>query len=114
MANVKGKIKEQNGRRILVQRILERKYIQPGQIWLSSTNSEVTVSRTEWFDEDLWVYYRSEGQEGVRELDKDSFSFQCRYCLDVDGPGIPVELQAEFQLLPTVVERKVGGLTIWE
>ena len=114
MTAVKGKLKEENGRRILIQRILERKYIQPGQVWVSSSGNEVTISRVEWFDDDLWVYYRPKGEDEGRELDKESFSFQCRYCLDVDGPRVPAEIQAEAVLLPTVVFRKVDGGMVWE
>ena len=100
MAKIKGKILEKDGRRLLAQRILERKYIQSGQIWVSSSGSEVTISRVEWFDEDLWVYYWPKGEDGERELDKESFAFQCRYCLDVDGPRVPAEIQAEVLLMP--------------
>lgn len=114
MSKIKGKIKEQDGRRILIQRVLDRKHIRPGQVWVDSGGCSVTISRTQWFDDDLWVYYWPEGESGKREIDKESFSFQCRYCLDVSGPQVPPDLLAEAELMPAVVFRKVDGGVIWE
>lgn len=78
-----------NGRRLLCGCILPVEKIHPGQQWAPASGGNYTVTVVEVVGE--WVTY--EGERQPRHA-KDFFSFQCRYCLVLDGPDIPQELTA--------------------
>lgn len=77
------RVENVNGRNILCGGILPLGKIFPGQMWTAADDSEwdVIVTRVSGAD----VTYRAV-KDGV-EGDKDFFSFQCRYCLILDGSG---------------------------
>lgn len=76
----------QNGYRIAVGHIFKGDEIEPGSRWISTTNGIVTIEEVkllntsdgyEWHE----VYYSWEVEGERYTHEKDSFSFQCRYCL---------------------------------
>lgn len=56
--------------------------IKVGSRWISSSNSIVTVVS---IDNSEWVKYEWMGSDGtVKQHEKESFAFQCRYSLIVE------------------------------
>ena len=102
MSNKNGVILHKDNYKVVIQTIIDKTLIRPGQIWRDSIGSPVVVTRTEWFDGELCIYYRPKYDTDGLVHDKDSFSFQCRYCLDPEGPAISQELQARLDALPVV------------
>lgn len=74
------RIEIQNGLRIICGHIFPANEIFSGEKWMSSGNSVVTIDRVE--DGDVYYYWYENGVK--KEHDKDSFSFQCRYCKIVE------------------------------
>lgn len=79
-----------NGRWLLCGCILPIEHIKHEQTWAAASGSEHTVQISAV--RDGWVCYswREKGQ--VRYHEKDSFAFQCRYCLVLPTADIPEEL----------------------
>ena len=77
------RVEKVNGRNILCGCILPVGKIFPGQMWTSADDDgwDVIVTRISGAE----VTYRAVKDGG--ECDKDFFSFQCRYCLVLDGSG---------------------------
>lgn len=75
--------KDVKGRNILWSGILPVGKIFPGQMWTVADDSgwDVIVTRVSGSE----VTCRA--VEDGREFDKDFFSFQCLYCLILDGSG---------------------------
>lgn len=73
-----GRIEVQYGRAILCGVILCKDDIEPGQVWQGSSGTTVTVQAV---DSDGWVTYGWAEGDAPRTHTKDSFAFQCRYCL---------------------------------
>ena len=88
------RVEQHNGRYILCGAILPTEFIKHGQLWMSSGNLIVRVT---YVKNGEWVYYSWEEQGEVRQYSKDSFAFQCRYCLVLDGPEIPADIQAAYK-----------------
>ena len=65
--------------------ILPAEKIEVGQVWMSSGGGLVTIE-----DVDQFGVVRYSWPDGMNE--KDSFSFQCRHSLVLNGPEIPEEL----------------------
>ena len=97
-----GKVLDRNGVKSVIQIILDKREIRPDQRWRDSTGSPVIVTETQWIDGDLFVYYKSEGSGSPIIHDRDSFSFQCRYCLDPNSPSISAELRKQIVGMPIV------------
>ena len=76
------RIERHNGRNIVCGHIYPVSEIKLGSRWAGSSGHEVTVIKIEndWV---TYVWREGEDQHKVRH-EKDSFSFQCRYCLIVD------------------------------
>lgn len=68
------RVEEHYGRRIVCGHIYPADKIQPGQLWQGSSGSLVQITGVRERD----VSYRQ--SDGTCNT-KDSFSFQCRYCL---------------------------------
>lgn len=102
MSNKSGVILQKDGYRVIAQTILDKTLIRPGQLWRDSAGSTVVITRTEWFDGELCVFYRPQYDSDGLVHDKDSFSFQCRYCLDPDGPGVPAKLEQQIAAMQEV------------
>ena len=74
------------GRAILCGVILPINKIRVGQEWVGSSGHLVKVYAIKDKDQ---IYYKWRGRDVEWEYhDKDSFSFQCRYCLDVTGVNV--------------------------
>lgn len=74
-------IEEHNGYTIVVRHTFPISKILPGQVWQSSGGSQVVIIST---DGKEWVKYSwYEGDKNI-EYEKQSFTFQCRYCLVLD------------------------------
>ena len=71
---------EHFGRKIVCGHMFPVSGIVPGQKWQSSSGNIVTVQAVKGD----WVEYAWTTGEGHMEHEKDSFSFQCRYCLIVE------------------------------
>ncbi len=74
-----------NNRYLLCGHILSTAFVRVGQVWApaSGGNYEVTITDVT----DGWVTYEwNEWDESgiIKHHSKDSFSFQCRYCLVID------------------------------
>ena len=76
------RLEVKHSRVLLCGHILSREFILPGQRWASAdgSNREVTITSVN-FDK---VEYCWDQNGSVVYHSKDSFSFQCRYCLVVD------------------------------
>lgn len=70
---------------VLCGAILPAEKIEVGQVWMNSNGGLVTIEEVDQFG-----VVRYSWQGGMNE--KDSFSFQCRYSLVLNGPEIPEEL----------------------
>jgi len=70
------------GEWVICGEVFPAEFICPGQLWQGSSGSVVIVESVR----DNWVVY-SWIERGAKVVhSKDCFSFQCRYCLIVDGP----------------------------
>lgn len=69
----------ENGHKILVQTMVKATEIKKGSRWISSENYIVTVTEIDLERKEL-SYIDGLGNK----IDKDIFSFQCRYCLIVE------------------------------
>jgi hypothetical protein len=74
-----GRVEIVNGKRLLCGVILPVARIQVGQTWAAASGSNLTVEVTQV--KDGWVEYCWSERGETRHHFKDSFSFQCRYCL---------------------------------
>ena len=84
------RIEEWNGKKIVCEHIFPASEIKVGSVWTSGSLGGYTVTvekvvARNWFYQGKMktsydVYYRENDGE-KRLLDKDSFVFQCRYCL---------------------------------
>ena len=79
-----------NGHTAVVRHIFKGSEIQPGSIWISSGKTIVRVEKVikrmtrEADPKPLFDVFYSWYENGVKKThNKDSFSFQCRYCLIV-------------------------------
>lgn len=79
------RIEQHFGRWIVCGHIYSAEEIVAGQVWQSSGGGTVTVEGTEKFGDQTWVTYSwiTNGEKMLYE--KDSFSFQCRYCLVLEN-----------------------------
>ena len=82
-----------NGHTFIVGHIFPGQSIKEGTRWISSSNSIVTVDKVVSYpasdheNKHSYIVHYSWEENGERKShDKDSFSFQCRYCLIVDSP----------------------------
>lgn len=96
-----GKVLDKDGVKSVIQVILDKREIRPGQIW-RGVSSTAIVKETRWFDDDLWVYYSYPDDASGKVLDKEAFSFQCRYCLDPTSPNISPKLAAYIATLDVI------------
>lgn len=79
------RIEKQGDYNIICGCILPIDCIKPNQQWIGTGNSPVTVSKVEGGD----VYYTWYEKGELKIHHKESFSFQCRYCLIVDLDNLP-------------------------
>ncbi len=79
------RIEKQGNYYIICGYILDIDDIKPNQQWIGTGNSPVTVSKVEDGD----VYYTWYEKGNLKINSKDSFAFQCRYCLIVDLDNLP-------------------------
>lgn len=79
------RVEQHHDRYVLCGAILPTEKIEVGQVWMNSSGGLVTVE-----DVDQFGVVRYSWQGDMNE--KDSFSFQCRYSLVLNGPEIPEEL----------------------
>lgn len=81
------RIEKHNGRNIVCGGIFPETEILPNQLWQSSGGSTVTIVSKSYTEgksgKTCWVKYMWTENCGVVFHEKDSFSFQCRYCLVV-------------------------------
>lgn len=77
------------GKYTLCGGILPPEKIEPGQVWQGSSGATVTVDKVEKRGELHWVTYHWFSDDEFRDHDKDSFSFQCRYCLVLPNENLP-------------------------
>lgn len=82
------RVEFQNGRFILCGVILPKEKIEVGQTWAAG-NSIVQVDEVDQFG---WVRYHWFENDELRSNEKESFSFQSRYCLVLPSSQIPKEL----------------------
>lgn len=87
------RVEQRNGRYILCGAILPTKFIEPGQLWVSSGNNLALVSGVR----DDWVGYTWKENGRTVYHEKTAFAFQCRYCLVLGGPEIPADIQAAYK-----------------
>jgi hypothetical protein len=80
------------GHTFIVGHIFPGQSIQAGSRWISSSNNIVTVDKVVSYpasdheDQNWYHVHYSWEENGERKThEKDSFSFQCRYCLLVDS-----------------------------
>ena len=79
------RIETQNGRKIVCGHIFKIDKIKVGQIWQGVGGFTVTITKIE----NNHIYYQWEEENGiVKTHNKESFAFQCRYCLVVDETWI--------------------------
>jgi hypothetical protein len=80
-----------HGRWLLCGHILAHDEIQVGQTWAAADGGNYTV---QVLDVDRFGWVRYSWTEGVEERshEKESFAFQCRYCLVLPSNQIPKEL----------------------
>jgi hypothetical protein len=76
------RIEKSKGHKIVCGHIYPVNEIVLGSKWMGSSGGIVTVIKIE-NDQVTYTWREGEDQKKVRH-DKDSFSFQCRYCLIVD------------------------------
>ena len=77
------KINNINGRRLVCQHMFIDDQIKPGQTWAPADGSDYTVTIISVIDG--WVVYQYDKSDGaISTHEKDTFSFQVRYCLVVD------------------------------
>lgn len=70
---------DSSGNRIVCGHIYPLSEIRVGSRWVGSTGGKVTVTKV---DEKGWIHY---DQTNGPPHQKDSFSFQCRYCLILEN-----------------------------
>ena len=75
-------IKTAYGRNIVCEHIYPANQIVAGSVWQGSTGSLVTVDGV---DANGWVHYHWKEVGSIRMHEKESFAFQCRYCLVVES-----------------------------
>lgn len=71
--------------------------IKVGQTWAvaDATDFTVTIDEIKGEGQLVWIYYTWQRPDGrTARHAKDWFSFQCRYCLVLETPVIPMELLA--------------------
>lgn len=79
------RIEKHNGHKIVCGHIYPANEVKVGSQWMGSSGSKVTVTKKRKAGELTWVSYEWKNSDGtVSTHEKDSFSFQCRYCLIVD------------------------------
>lgn len=76
------RIETVHGRHLVCGHIFKFEEIEVGQVWASADGSDRTVRVTRTRP-GQWVEYEWEVQGQTKSHQKDSFSFQCRYCLVV-------------------------------
>ena len=75
-------IEEHHGRKIVCRHIFKADEIKIGSRWQGSGGSIVEVTSVDGLG---WVEYKWNDSLGeVKVHEKESFAFQCRYCLIVD------------------------------
>lgn len=74
-----------NGRWLLCGHILPTDKIEVGQVWAAGSGA-VQVTNVDQFG---WVTYTWTERDEVRFHEKESFAFQCRYCLVLPSAEIP-------------------------
>lgn len=82
-----------NNRWLLCGCILPVEAIKVGQEWASGSGTVTIVA----VDDDGWVTYSWEERGELRRWNKESFAFQCRYCLVLPTPEIPPELKGNHE-----------------
>lgn len=84
------RIETVRGRHLLCGGPIPERMIKNGQVWAAASGSgiEVKISAVR----DGWVGYTWRENDKAQYHEKDSFSFQCRYCLVLDTPDVPDEL----------------------
>ena len=80
MAEPNMRIEKHHGNNIVCGHIYPASELKSGQRWQSSSGHVVTIQSIVNLD---WVRYVWEENGATRHTEKDSFSFQCRYCLIV-------------------------------
>ncbi len=76
------RIEIHNGNKIVCGHIYDCSEIKSGQRWQSSGNSIVTIHKVNYETKEVLYWYMDNGKETYHT--KDSFSFQCRYCLIIE------------------------------
>jgi hypothetical protein len=82
---------EVNGRWLLCGHILDKSKIEVGQTWAAADGGNYTVQITD-VDQFGYVRYCWEERGETRFHEKESFAFQCRYCLVLPSAEIPEDL----------------------
>ena len=78
------RIENINGYNIVCGNIFHPNDIEDSSVWMGSSGSKVVVTHTRRYGDIVEVYYIQTSDPSFREIHKDSFAFQCRYCLVVD------------------------------
>jgi hypothetical protein len=76
-----------NGRYLLCGHILKRSQLAVGQTWAPASGADRTVKIVGI--ENDWVRYEWTEGEQLRQHEKESFAFQCRYCLVLPDKELP-------------------------
>lgn len=85
-----------NNRWLLCGHLLSACQIQPEQAWAPADGSDRTVTIKEVSPDGEVAYtWQEDGKDWSHT--KSAFGFQCRYCLVLNGPEIPVELTTNGQ-----------------
>lgn len=79
------RIGKQGNHHIICGYILNIDDIKPNQQWIGTSNSPVTISSVK--DGDVYYTWYEKGELKIHC--KESFAFQCRYCLIVDLDNLP-------------------------
>ena len=84
------RVERVNNRWLLCGGILRYDQVKPGQVWAPASGEDRTVRVYD--TSDGWVDYAWYENGQARAHTKDSFSFQCRYCLVLPTPEVPKEI----------------------